>query len=511
MENFEILKQIILQKKINDVRENIDWEKFIIFLDDEKLTLLFYNDIIKIVPLINLSQLQQSYFRYFKNTKKQLEYSKKILEMMAQNEFVYMKGFCLSQFIYGDYCKRVSYDIDIFCDEKNIVNICKTMDNYGLVEKYVGKFDNMSETEKNIYYLGNIEKKYSYDNIEIEIKTTANGITNHDMNRMIKNKKYMIINDSKFPVLDREDMFFRFVDNIGENTNINRAIFFGWKIRDVIDFYYCIKNNYDEIIQYNFDSINKRIYCRLRKMLYFTYYLIDKDLVLKFCKEIGINIEDLKFHENNIDLNLFELQRLFLDQKYLKSSFIRLRKDFILKREKPTFDGMHVNKHIIKNNEIEWFSKVPWMHPVIVNKYKISSSIGICYDKDFIYCNICISPVNLTYLIRLRFMNTNRECDKFYYELKFIVIDNDIKVFNKDDYFSSKDFKLYINSEFGQHYLNLGIRKKDNILIKDNHNNTIYSYMNYFAYICTQDSKDSIFFSKSIDYDDFEKIVMDGF
>ena len=117
-----------------------------------------------------------------------------MVQLLKEHRYVFMKGFCLSQFIYGSAYKRISNDIDIFCDENNIIDICNKIDKFGISEKYIEKLENVSEHEKNMYYLGDIEKVYKInDDNKIEVKTAANGIDNHEIKKMTRELEYMEI------------------------------------------------------------------------------------------------------------------------------------------------------------------------------------------------------------------------------------------------------------------------------------------------------------------------------
>lgn len=511
MDRWSFIKSLINGTEIDFKSREIDWEDLLNYLLETRLLAVIYELIEKQIPSKYFYAYNEEYTKCMIKIDKQFEYSEMLTNILKKQKFVFMKGFCLSNYIYKDYRKRISGDIDIFCDEKNIVSICKIIDSLGNKERYIKKLSEeveINDSDKEMYYLGDIEKVYYInEEIGVEIKTSANGINNHDIKRLVDKSVYMIINRTEFPVLNNKDMFLRFVDNIGENTNLNRALFFTWQIRDIVDFYFCIKNNFDELISYNYFEIDRRIYLRLTKMLYFTYLLIDAELVQRFCFCTDIRRQDLKFDDVTIDLEKYDLFKLFNDKLYLKKTFIKYRKKMILKREKENvLDAKIINHFTNFSTGNVWFSDIPWMHPIVVNNLKISSTYGINYDRNYLYYNLSISPANMTYMFRLRFMDVNLNCDKFFYDIKIIVNENTIKIFDKNPYFEDDDIKLYLRNKDELLKLTFGIKKKDAITIFNKMDNTEICFLSCFGYII---KKEEIFFSKNINYDDFIKVIMD--
>ena len=487
---WNIVKDLILKEHLEYI--DVDWRQFHDFLIQHKIYLLIYNKIKNMVPVTYKSLYKNSYNEKILRIKKQINFSKLLLTKFKDRKFIINKGFLLSKYIYNDPFIRMCSDIDIFCDDENIIPICNLMEDICQERKL--RLYNYTREEKNLFYISEFEKVYHIDDdIAVEIKTTANGIDNLSIAKMIKNKEFMRLDEIDYPILNQaDDYFLRFVDNIGENTNIKNAIFFKWKIRDIIDFYYCIKNNFTKIISIDFLDIDKRILFRLKKLLYFVSKLIDKNIVSEFCEKTNITLSNSEFEYLGNDI-----VKLFLDKSFLNKYFTKQEKENLLLNQ--NLKELN-NRRLYQDNY--FFNESFWLEPLLTSKLNFSPLYGVNEDDNYIYFNLSIFPIK-NYMIRLRILDTNLNHENLFYDLKFKYKENKFTLYQNEQNFdlSFIDLDYYIKEE--RIYFIIKINKTDDILFfSDTKEQNLF--FNLFIYM--ENKTNTFFIAKNINYNNYVRI-----
>lgn len=135
---FDICRQICTGKGY-DIR-NIHWNEFYLFLKEHHLFLTVYDEIKTRVP----QKYRPLYETYYFMEKAQIDgyiaLAKNVTQYLYSHKmygFVFKNGFAQTKYIYSNIYKRSETTIEILCDEKNVIPICKMLEEYGFCEEYV--------------------------------------------------------------------------------------------------------------------------------------------------------------------------------------------------------------------------------------------------------------------------------------------------------------------------------------------------------------------------------------
>lgn len=396
---YDIMNNILKKDYTFEVSKynNIDWNILMNISIGHKVFPHIFNKVKSFLP----QQEKEIYYKYFSRHKKHID---KIIEQASQiacefdqksYKYVIVKGFILSNIIYGDSYMRQFSDIDILMHEDDLLNACLSMENLGYKDTMLFLLQetlNIRDFDKYLYYLSEPEKEFMYKGrTTVEIKRSTHGFNSKATLRVVNKRNKLKINDSEFFSLEVSDLFFVFLENTFSNFYTDWGIKHNFYIRDIVDFY-CF------LVKYK--SVFSREYClELIESEHYEHLFMIMDIIKSFF-DIG-------------SLDLLPQSLLNLEKKIDVSCHIKWESDFLerlfnVKSRHNEYNWYMYNKGLNRNN-VEPFllndlNKYPydykkglvetnypiWTNPGILNITSIPILFNADYDKDNLFFSLKI-------------------------------------------------------------------------------------------------------------------------
>ena len=308
-ENFLI--NILFKKKqfitnINVESEDINWEKIISLANTQKVFPLLYSEIKEFLP----SEIKKKYYAIDKFRKIQIDHIIQQAEELSQRfdsehiSYAVIKGFTLSQLIYGDPYARAFGDIDFLVSEKDLVRACKIITQLGYTEKNIQKTIALSDFAIDYYFFSDQEKKFTKDyKALVELKTTISFVTTKEVEQALTNKRAYEINDHNFWSFSMSDIAILFIENIYENFFGEWGIISECSLRDIVDLYRFIHKYPMFFHEQYIQTLNEQHQKHLSNILFFLNVFLDE-----FGLTLPVNISSFaKENDQDVikDLDLF--------------------------------------------------------------------------------------------------------------------------------------------------------------------------------------------------------------
>jgi len=317
----------------------------------------------------------------------------------ASIQHAIVKGFVLSNLIYGDYLVRQFGDIDFMVSEIDIVSACYKMESAGYYEEFLNDIETsgltLTDYHKNMWYSGDIndigdtEKAFRGKNAMVELKKEKPCYGVSEVSDAISRCVDVIICGYKFKTLSVEDIFIFTLENMFHNFYTTVGIRADYLIRDIVDFHKFILEYKDIFTLEYMDIIEKGNH---KNHLALCIDILRKYFDCKAFSKIPTILSSLKsepenIFEFNIGWQISFFDRLFKSELRISEFNWHLFHKCKTFKEKPldlTVPPWDITKGVV-DTPIEI-----WMDSFSFDILKGKIHFGLGYDTDNFYISFKI-------------------------------------------------------------------------------------------------------------------------
>ncbi len=455
--------------------EAIDWERFIQIIREQKIFLAVYGKIKDFMPDNVYEKYSSEYATRIEEINEYINEAKAISGKFDFNHCI-VKGFILSQILYGNPYNRDFSDIDFFLLKDDIVNASYKLEalsyrEINLLE--LEEFMQIPEFAKELYYHIDFEKQFTKEKIHVEIKSFAsNEYSNNDIKIGLKDAKDIEINGIVFKTFDIKETFIYLITNVYTNFLSEWGIATDYKIRDLIDLKQFI-NKYHYI--FNNDLLE---YIKKRGKL---DMMAEAMRILKEFYSSEFNLESIpngfcntKFNElsNKIFGDMPLYKRIFDKSERIKRYNNYVARNSMDNNVFQLVSAMNIANlkyYNYKNGDVKAQTPIWPNNPTFLNSLGGMILSGIDYNSNYIFINIKI-PANYPDLCTRIVLKSRLNDDGF---IVFNLSCDKINV--SESNFS--DYAVYFNNKDYYKVITVRIKRESNFEYEEN--NKLYYCLCY--------------------------------
>lgn len=405
----EIAENITTQKTV--LYDQVDWKLFLSLLKAHRIFNLVYPRTKQFIPDMD-KEMYEEYHIWMKE--RGLLYAKELRNILTicksiGAQPILVKGFALSQLLYGNMYARDLGDIDLLLKPEDILRVRD--------ELFKREYLQMNhEVYRNDFYLNEtgifhefwLKKNIDGIDVHIELKKATSAIDIRFINDFFENTQMVSMEGYKLKVNTMIFTFTQLLSNVYVNSEKKVGVRAGHRIRDFLDLYVFIRKYDKQIDWLEVLRLSKkylmvhRVYCVLIYIKEILGLHLSADIYEMFSHEnVEYSVENVTHWGTKLLWKSSMLDRLFMNEENRMSEYLSLQYERNIARAQKDITIMSISSNLLEDTKYDWIG----LGNEIVFYYTFIK------DKDYLYPIIKV-PLKLTsvfrdYLLQFLFITDN--------------------------------------------------------------------------------------------------------